>query len=232
MENSDRKFYLARYWSNEELRKVAPLFTGDIVNVSAGDNLDKEGNSYDSYFTNKRNYYMTNYGPGTFRGFQGLENEFNVDLSKIVPKELEKRFDVVYNHTVLEHIFDVRTAFKNLCNLSKDIVIVIVPFAQEQHDVEDYGDYWRFCPSGLRFLYQENGLEVIYESYTDGVNSAIYLFFIGSRYPEKWRNKLPPYQLITKVGSWIGNSSPPFLLILIDRLKLVIRRYISGNVSN
>lgn len=201
----DRRFRLARQWSNRELNKIAHLFYGDVVNVSAGENIDKEGRTYDSYFVNARTFYLTNYAPGTFRGFQGRENEYLVDLTKELPAELERRFDVAFNHTVLEHIFDVRTAFRNLCNLSRDVVIVVVPFAQQQHDTQGYQDYWRFAPNSLRQLFRENGFEVIYESCNHDADAAVYLFFVASRQAGKWQGLIPSYEPISEAGSWIGS---------------------------
>lgn len=201
----DRRFRLARSWSNLELRKIAHLFTGEIVNVSAGENTDKEGSTYDLYFNKAQSYYMTNHAPGAFRGFQGRQNEYLIDLTQELPQELEYRFDVAFNHTVLEHIFDVRTAFRNLCLLSKDIVIIIVPFAQRQHDTVGYQDYWRFAPNALRQLFNENGLSIIYESCNDDNDAAVYLFFVGSRQAENWRATMPPYEPVNDAADWIGS---------------------------
>ena len=202
----DRKFRLARIWSNRELRKVAPLFTGKIANVSAGTNVDKEGDTYDNYFTNKEEFWLTNYEPGSYRGFQGKENELLVDLTKELPKELAERFDVVFNHTTLEHIFDVFTAFANLCKLTKDVVIVVVPFAQEQHENTGYLDYWRFTPTCLRKLFEINQMEVLYESANQDANAATYLFFVGSKQAEKWKDKLPDYTVVNNAADWIGRT--------------------------
>jgi hypothetical protein len=202
----ERSFRLARKWSNQELRKISHLFAGDIVNVSAGENIDKEGRTYDEYFTNKTGYFTTNYHPGAFRGYQGRPNEYLLDLEGDIPDELSGRFDVVFNHTVLEHVFDVRAAFSNLCRLSRDVVIIVVPFVQEQHDTTGYNDFWRFAPNGLRHLFRDNGLSVIYESCNYDQDAAVYLFFVGSRQPEKWQEHMPTYQPITDAGSWIGSS--------------------------
>lgn len=201
----DRAYRLARQWSNYELRRIAPLFSGEVVNVSAGENIDKEGATYDKYFTNAKNFYLTNYNPGAFRGFQGRQNEYLLDLTQPPPSELMNRFDVVFNHTVLEHVFDIRTAFRSLCCLSKDIVIVIVPFAQIQHDTEGYKDYWRIAPNGLRELFAENRLEVIYEASNENNDAAVYLFFVGSRQPELWRSKMPSYRPVSSAAAWIGS---------------------------
>jgi hypothetical protein len=201
----DRRFRQARVWSNQELRKIAPLFTGEVVNVSAGDNVDTEGGSYDTYFVNALSFYISNYAPGSFRGFKGRSNEYLLDLEAEVPLELKGRFDVVMSHTVMEHVFDLRTAFRNLYALSKDIVIVIVPFAQMQHDTDGYKDYWRIAPEGLRRLFRENDLQVIYEACNDDRDGAVYLFFVGSRQADRWLNKIPEYEPIRSAADWIGS---------------------------
>lgn len=223
----DRKHRLARLWSNNELRKIDHLFTGDIVNVSAGENIDKEGHYYDQYFPNKRSFHLTNYAPGKFRGYEGRENEHLFDLSQEAPAELVARFDVVFNHTVLEHIFDIKKAFQNLCLLSKDIVIVVVPFSQVQHESDAYQDYWRFCPAGMRGLFNENGLEVIYESCNNDINSGIYLFYVASHHPDKWKKKMPPYEQIVEAGNRIGYV-PPLPASRIARLRLKMGLWLLG----
>ncbi len=181
----DKKFRLPRIWSNKELKKFAHLFEGKIINVSGWKDIDKEGKRYKDYFINASEYWISNY-KSEFRGFQGnLENEIFLDLTQPLPNELKHKFDVVFNHTTLEHIFDIFTAFKNLCELSKDIVIVVVPFIQEQH--ADYGDYWRFTPLAIRELFRKNGIKLIYINFNNWSNSSIYIFAIGSRNPNKWK---------------------------------------------
>lgn len=200
----DRKFRLARLWSNRELRHLAPCFRGSVVNVSAWDDRDKEGGHYRDYFTHARSYSCTNY-PG-YRGFQGLPDEQPLDLTAELPAGWGRRFDVVFNHTTLEHTFDVRRAFANLCELSKDVVIVVVPFAQVQHDTEAWKDYWRFTPECLRKLFGDNGLHVVYEAQSPFRRSAIYLLSMAAREPDRWTGRLPPYRPITTAGSWIGST--------------------------
>lgn len=198
----DRQFRIVRIWSNREIKRLAPLFTGDVVNVSAWDDRDKEGGRYRDYFSNASQYYYTNYGG--VRGYQEQENEYYLDLTRDLPKELYKRFDVVFNHTTLEHIYDVRRAFKNLCDMTTDAVIVVVPFSQVEHVTESYADYWRFTPSCLRAMFRENGLEVIYESESKHKRAAIYLLFVASRDAHKWRERMPSFQPITEAGMSIG----------------------------
>ena len=61
----DRQFRLARHWSNEELRKIAKLFEGDVLNASAGTDEDKEGAYYSEYFSRAASYELSNYSPGS-----------------------------------------------------------------------------------------------------------------------------------------------------------------------
>jgi len=199
----DRQFRLARMWSNSELRKIDFLFKGDIVNVSGGEDIDKEGNTYATYFPNKNKWYLTNYAAGSFRGFQGRENEFQVDLTAALPPELEQRFDVAFNHTTLEHIFDVRKAFANLCRMSMDVVIVVVPFCQVQHESSAFNDYWRFTPTCIRELFRENEFDVIYEAESPDIDAAVYLLVVGSRNPDRW-NTMPNWAPVEVAGDWIG----------------------------
>lgn len=209
----DRRFRLARHWSNTELRRIAHLFSGYIVNVSAADDTDKEHGRYESYFINRQSYLVTNYGSNTFRGYKDREGEIFLDLTGKLPPELIQRFDVVFNHTTLEHIFDVQIAFSNLCDLSRDILIIVVPFAQVQHDHEDFKDYWRFTPACLRTMFEQRGFTVVYESATPFKNCAVYLFFVGARDAAKWSAQLPTYEPLSQSGSWIGEveSAPQAL---------------------
>lgn len=200
----DRKYDTARIWSNKIMRMIGPVFSGEIANVSGWDDRDKEGGCYREYFTEHSNYHLTNY-PG-YRGFAGRPGEIELDLTANLPEALQRNFDVVYNHTTLEHIFDVRKAFSNLCAMTRDAAIVIVPFCQVQHESESFGDYWRFTPTCLRTLFEENGLEVVFEAESSDRDAAIYLLFVGSRNPEKYRERFPSHQRIQIAGVWIGAS--------------------------
>jgi len=183
----DRKFRLARVWSNRELGKFGHLFIGDVVNVSGWQDQDKEGRSYKDYFTNARSYTITNF-KSEARGFQGYDNEIFLDLSKELPEQLAGKFDVVFNHTVLEHIFEVHTAFRNVCMMTRDVVIIVLPFLQQMH--ESFGDYWRFSPMTIKRLFEANGLSLLYLSFNGHKKASVYVFAIASRNPEKWAGKI------------------------------------------
>jgi hypothetical protein len=180
----DPIFRVPRIWSNKELRKIAPLVQGVVANVSGWKDEDKEGLRYREYFSNAKEYYITNYISGA-RGFQGnLENEIFLDLTQPLQEELIHKFDAVLNHTVLEHIYEVNAALDTLCELSKDLMIIVVPFLQEEH--ADYGDYWRFTPSCLKRLLEERGFSVAYISFNKHKNASIYVFVVACRRVERW----------------------------------------------
>lgn len=174
---ADAKFQVPRRWSNRELRKFAPIFHGRVVNVSGWTDTDKEGGLYKDYFCNASDYYITNY-KAEQKGMQNQDNEIFLDLEGDVPHELKNSFNVVFNHTTLEHIYDCRKAFHNLCLLSRDVVIVVVSYIQQLHGI-GYPDYWRFTPLTMKKIYDENGLTLRYCSANGKDRASIYLFCIG-----------------------------------------------------
>lgn len=174
----------ARHWSNAELQKYAHLFGGDVVNVSGWRDEDKQGRHYRDYFPKATSYTITNY-KAEARGLQGTPGEIFLDLEQPLAPDLEQRFDVVFNHTVLEHVYECRTAFANLCNLSRDLVIVTVPFLQPYH-APTYGDYWRFTPQAVQRMFADNGFSVLTCTFNEHLLASVYVFAIGTRHPARW----------------------------------------------
>ncbi|MFH0976543.1 MAG: hypothetical protein V1874_12245 [Spirochaetota bacterium] len=164
------------------------MFAGDVVNVSGWVDIDKEGSHYKDYFSNAKSYTVTNY-KSEFCGYQGLSNEIFLNLEEELPDELINRFDVVFNHTVLEHIFEIEKAFKNLCLLSKDVVILVVPFLQQMHT--NYGDYFRFSPLSIERMFVKNNMQLLYLNFNSHKNSSVYIFAIATKHPENWKNSIP-----------------------------------------
>lgn len=181
----DRVHKLPRVWSNRELAKYAHLFRGKVANVSGWKDIDKQGRHYRDYFTGATSYTITNY-KAEARGFQGLEGEVFLDLEQDLPAALEGAFDVVFNHTTLEHVYEVRKAFANLCAMSADVVVIVLPFLQQYHS--EYGDYWRFSPLATRRLFEENGFTLVYQSFNSDEQSSVYTFSIATRHPERWKD--------------------------------------------
>lgn len=189
-----------RIWSNDELKKFSHLFSGGIVNISGWEDKDKQGFYYKDYFPSANSYTITNYSQNDAPEHDPLFLDLTADL----PFNWESKFDVVFNHTVLEHIFDMPKAFRNMCLMTRDIVVTVVPFVQQQHEIDEYKDFWRPTPTCLRYMHKINGLEVLYESFTNKPHEVNYLFFIGSKNSEKWRNKFPPYQELSQICTWVG----------------------------
>ena len=178
-----------RKWSNDELKRLSPHFTGDVINIAGGKDSDKENKLYKHYFINVDSYTVANYEKQYSEKNQ--DNAILLDLS--IPLEnaspLLETYDVVFTHTVLEHIFDINTAISNLCKISKDIVITVVPFIQSFHQKEKYyHDYWRFTPYCIYRLFKDNGLDTIYINWNNDPHGNIYLFHIASKKKEKWKN--------------------------------------------
>jgi len=201
----DRVHRLPRVWANRELEKYAHLFSGDIVNVSGWTDVDKEGRKYRDYFRNAQSYSITNY-KAEARGFQGEEGEIFLDLELPLQDELRERFDVVFNHTTLEHVYHVKTAFENLCSMSKDVVIIILPFVQQFH--ADYGDYWRFTPMAIKRMFDDNGFELLYQSFNGHRSASVYTFSIASKHPEKWREHFDWFFTVVDPS---GRGDEPFI---------------------
>ena len=183
----DRKFRLPRVWSNREIARFAPQFTGRVLNASAWKDEDKEGRQYSDYFCNAESYHLSNY-LSEARGYQGMPNEFFLDLTVDLPKEHQRAYDCVFNHTTLEHIYDVHTAFKNLCEMSRDAVIIVVPFVQQMHT--EYGDYWRFTPSTLERMFKSSRFQPIYTSYNNHLMASVYILMIAVRDPDSWTSRI------------------------------------------
>jgi len=220
----DKKFRLVREWTNTELQKFASLFTGDVINISGWKDLDKQGGNYKHYFKNCSSYLISNYRTVN-KGFQDQNDEIFLNLEDDLDVDSHEKFDVVFNHTTLEHIFNFKKAFENLCLLSRDIVILIVPFLQQWHG-EDFEDYWRFSPSAIRKLFKNQGFTLIYLSYNNHKRSSVYIFCIASKNPAKWKVKITQRQIRNKkiwldpYPSYIGSRT--IINNLFFRIKMKI----------
>jgi hypothetical protein len=199
-----------RRWSNQELRRLGHLFEGEIINVSGHKDEDKEGSVYADYFPRRAGYAVSNVA--TERGLTGRPGEIYLDLNQELPAGLAGRFDLAFNHTVLEHVFDLGQAVANLCGLSRDAVVAVTPFLQPVHWDEGYEDHWRPTPFALARLFAAQGFEVVYWSANDNPVFNVYLFTLATRLPEKWRPLLPPLRSLTRENApgraWFEGRAP------------------------
>ena len=206
----DSKFREPRIWSNNELKKFSKNFYGNIINVSGWKDSDKVSSFYRNYFTNCANYFISNWSYSE-RGQENKlsKNEYLIDLESDLKKELLGKFDVVFNHTTLEHIFDIYKSFRNLCELSNDVVIIVVPFLQEQHTTIDFKDYWRFTPQTIKKLFEKNNFKLAYINANDQNNLSIYVFAVGCKENSKnlnWIIKMNDNKLDTLDDFIIGKK--------------------------
>lgn len=196
--------WIPRVWSNKEILRYGKLFKGDVLNLSGWKDSDKDGGIYRNYFPHARSYTISNFGSEI--GASGGE-EKELDLSKPYGGQIGT-YDLVFNHTVIEHVHPTDLVIQNLCKLSNDCIMTIVPFVQQMHGVsEGFTDYYRYSPVALETLFREQGFETIYVSWNaDHPLMNVYLFHLASKYPEKYRNCMP------KVESIKLNESGPGVL--------------------
>jgi len=222
---SERRYRRARLWSNRALHKYAKLFKGEIANISGWKDSDKAGAYYKDYFINAEKYFITNHGNHA-KNSTNNEQIF-LDLEKPLPPELIKRFDVVFNHTVLEHVFNINVAFQDLCDLAREAVILIVPFVQIQHATGSYSDYWRFTPLCIERLFKLNKYTLVICEHNNNFNAATYLLCIGIR-----NDMLPKYKGIFKKcnlsklpvpGRWVGVSLKEIAKNFLRRMVSIIK---------
>lgn len=191
MQRAYRNQVRPREWSNQQLALLAHAFTGDVINVSGWRDEDKRGRKYRDYFVNANSYCVSNFSgtKGTTDGEKGIF----LDLEGEIPAELRGRFQVAFNHTTLEHIYEIRKAVQNICLLSHDSIILVTPFLQAEH-YEDgvFGDYWRPTPMCLAKMLGQEGFSVVYQAVNDTPWDIVYVFTMASRAPEKHAEILPP----------------------------------------
>jgi hypothetical protein len=179
-----------RVWSNKKLRELGSIVTGDVINISAGTDSDKDGDVYLNYFLNADSYSATNYDDEF--GKTGLATEYPLDLSVIYDGRYGT-YDVVFNHTVIEHIYPSNLAFDNLCALSKNLVITVVPFLQALHGVPGvYGDYYRYSPLLLEKEFAVRGFKTLYVAWNQDISIMnVYIIHVASKYPEQYGTAFP-----------------------------------------
>ncbi|HQO27909.1 MAG TPA: hypothetical protein PKY22_00070 [Accumulibacter sp.] len=198
MKRVQRDYVRPRNWSNHELKKIGADFSGDIINVSGWRDEDKTGSHYATYFPNARSYAVSNFKGES--GLSGQSGEIFIDLEDDLPAGLVGKYQVAFNHTTLEHVFDIKKAIANICALSHDTVILVTPFLQQVHFIDgSFGDWWRPTPACMARLLEEQGFSVRYQSTNDNPWYIVYVFTVASRRTEKSIGS-PSSAYVDKVG--------------------------------
>ena len=85
-----------------------------------------------------------------------LDPDFVADLEEPLPFS-NGLFKTIICTEVLEHVQKPCLVIKNIFDILPPggAFIVTAPFNKELHPGSDYGDYWRFSPSGMSILLSE-----------------------------------------------------------------------------
>lgn len=208
----------ARHWSNERLRVIGAHAKGAVINVSGGDDSDKQGGHYRDYFPAASGYRVSNFGD-----LAGLPGEFALDLeAKTVPQGLAGGFDLVFSHTVLEHVFQIEQAISNICALSRDAVLTVVPFIQSYHADAWYGDYWRFSPTAMARLFERHGFSTVFLEWNEDPLGNIYVVHLGARDPLPWRD-VAKLGRVAAHGPGVARNALIFGSAGIDKARIRVR---------
>ncbi len=179
----------ARIYSNNLLKEYLKYFGGNIINVSGWEDSDKQGGFYIDYYNDVKSYTISNIDGinGTPKARKGGIEYIYLDLDNPIDDGFNGLYDVVFNHTVLEHIFSLFNALEVITSLSKDVIITIVPFSQPVHYTDSYGDYHRITPRFLEQYFSKKGYTTILSDYNDQPFSHIYVINISTKFPDKYK---------------------------------------------
>lgn len=204
-----------RSFSNVMIRKYGGVFSGDMINVSGWDDRDSEDGYYRDYFLGHKRYVISNFAIAD-KGFGSVKSdnleEIELDLEKPLREELRGAFDVVFNHTTLEHIPAFEIAFKNLCDMSRDAVIIVVPLLQQIHIAPTFGDYWRPTALGVYKLFRKHGFTPLVIKTNDQPFYPVYCFAIAVRNPKKYVGRIEQTFDFQSGGALFGSSMKPHAL--------------------
>ncbi|MDB2411949.1 hypothetical protein N9W31_00695 [Litoricolaceae bacterium] len=221
MNIEDKIFRSPRLVSNLIFERFIDVFGTNIstvVNISGWEDSDKDGRRYFDYFKQikLKKYDISNVG-----GYRGAvsQNQLCIDLDDR-SFLAEPFYDLVFCHTVLEHVFDLFNAVRILSDLSSRFVFCVVPHVQQSHSTEDFGDYWRFNKEGIERLFLNQGITSWVSLYAERNGSSSYLCFIGSKCDQDQAS-------FDKIFS--SNDEPKFvkngLLFYATRLWRKLRKY-------
>ena len=214
--NQDMKFSQnGRTYSNVSLKRILPLLNViSVLNISGWDDGDKEGGRYSHYFSQKVNKYEVSHFENDYLRSDTDISKMVINLEDINYQAVEK-FELVFSHTVLEHVFDQQNAFRIMCSLAEKYVVGVVPMINVLHWEETYDDYWRFTPHGIRKLFENNEFNLVHLEIGPSLSISQYIIFVGARHSVTDASNLHLQEIISgKVG----------LFRITDLLKIAVSR--------
>lgn len=133
---------VSRTEGNVLLRVWCDLVTGSVLSVGSGEDKDKEGGRYRSYFANASSYTTSDIVPGS---------DLTLDIRKM-PEVRAGAYGAVFCHSVLEHVDEPWAALREISRILAPggVLILGVPFQYGIHRAPH--DYWRFTEYGVRYM--------------------------------------------------------------------------------
>lgn len=129
-------------------------------------------------------HYITKLGKNEteivcFNGAEGESHNVHLDLTNCdIDPALEGSFDTVICTNVLNFIFDIHTASRNLMRLLRPgghaIVTTAGVSAVSRYDYSKWGDYWRLSDTALYKLFDEEKI-IVKESFGNFYSCAHFL---------------------------------------------------------
>ena len=129
---------------NRFLKSISPDYKDlDILEIGSGDK--NKNQSAEQIFPHANVFVQTD-----------INNSYghkHLDITSAI--QIEEKYDLVLCTNVLEHIFDIKPAIKNLNYLlnEKGHLVVSVPFIYPLHDEPE--DFWRFTEHALKKLFSD-----------------------------------------------------------------------------
>jgi len=133
-----------RWPLNRFLKSISSDYKNlDILEIGSGDVGINQ--SAEDIFTNAKSFVQTDVNKRYGHKYLDITSEI----------QIEEKFDLVLCTNVLEHIFDVKPAIKNLNYLLKENgqLVISVPFIYPLHD--EPKDFWRFTEHALNKLFSD-----------------------------------------------------------------------------
>jgi len=126
------------------LKSIASNYKNlDILEIGSGD--VSKNQSAIKIFSNANSFTQTDINSNYAHKFLDITDEI----------QIEEKFDLVLCANVLEHVFDTKSAIKNLNYLLKKggHLLISVPFVYPLHD--EPGDFWRFTEHALKKIFSD-----------------------------------------------------------------------------
>lgn len=171
-------FYLVRKGLFQEISRCGKYIDGNVLDVGCG------SKPYVGQFAKCDSYVGLEYDSPIL-----IEKNIDVDFTydgKRFPFE-DDRFDSVVSFQVLEHVFEPVEFIAEIKRVLKPNgrLLITVPFFWDEHE-QPY-DYARYTSFGLKYLFEKNKFDVIYQEKTLANFSAliqILILFIYKRVPK------------------------------------------------